>query len=564
MLGKCWHDIELKLEDFEFFITSIDELKYAPYIADIYFKYDRYDKSFECIQKMWEDEHTIEIAIHLLRIGVNNFQKFTSRIDEEIENEALFYLQSMQKDLDFNTIGLISYYSLVINTDKNNAFGIINKKVLELNVYELDNEDKQQLSSLYFNSITNFKDKELDTFEKNTIFIKDGIHYLDKDVFKSVHEVYIEKFNIAFVNKLEMKRKEEDATYERKSLFHFIVNQILETIDSPHFKMMTVDWGTKSPLEEIQEMMIAQSEYTEDQFERYSNGEGITFWQLAGSYDKYFNLIVKLLEDDTINFNSCMIYHQSPKVPKLLTLSSIIFLHHHNKLKEVLEREDIFIQKTTFDWLMFYVDKLDKEEEIFTAFAKDGQFFKDIVTKEQIEVFSSHLKELLNNIKYKQIVDDSKASLPFKEAFTLSESFGIQEYQALALSYQKNYLIITEDKMFEVIFDTLNFNQTMVSNSLSLFNSRDLHELRMELHHKKYKYVFSVKLLRQLIEVLTKININKISKESKDILIVLNDYGWLESIKKYYNNTYKVLYPKTVIPQQDYISKNIEYLLECL
>lgn len=564
VFSKCWYDKELKLEDFELFVTSIDELKYAPNIADIYFKYDRYNKSFEYIQKMWEDEHQIETAIRLLQIGLNNFQKFTARIDEEVENEALFYLQSMQKDLNFSTIGLISYYSLILNKDKNNALGIINKTVLGLNVYQLDNEDKQQLSSLYFNSIINFRDKELDTFEKNTIFIKEGIYYLDKSVFRSVDEVYMEKFNIAFVDKWEIKKMEEDQNFERKSLFHFLVNQILETIDSPHFKMLKIDLGSSNPFEEMQEIMIEQSKYTENQFQQYSNGDDIAFWQLARSYNKYFNLIVHLIEDETINFNSCRINYQSKEVLKLLTLSSIVFLNYNDKLEEVLKKEDVFIQKTTYDWMMSYIEELDNQDEIFSAFAKNGEFFKDVVPKERIEAFSFKLKEIINNIKYNQIVDDTKASLPFKNAFRLADSFGVQEYQAVCLSYQENYQIITEDRMFEVIFSTLNFNQTMISNSLSLFQKEDLHELRMELHRKKYKFVFHLNILVELVDILTKGRIVKFTKNSSDIINVLNDYGSLKSIIRIYHNKYKVLYPKVILPIEDRLARNIEKMLECL
>ncbi len=175
VLQKCFFDMELKIEDFELFIENIDKNEYAPYIADIYSKYGRYYKSFEYFQINFENNENTDNAINLLIIGIRNYEISHSRINEEIENEVLFYLQSKQRTLSFNNISLISYYSLVINKDKNNAFGIINKKILELNVYELNNDEKQQLSSLYFNSITNFGDKEIDSFEKNTIFIKNKI-----------------------------------------------------------------------------------------------------------------------------------------------------------------------------------------------------------------------------------------------------------------------------------------------------------------------------------------------------------------------------------------------------
>jgi hypothetical protein len=564
-LTKCWHDKELKLEDFELFLNCVNDIKYFPHIADIYLKYNRYGKSFEFFQKVWENEHNSNNAKNILVIGINNFEKFNDRIDEEIENEALLYLQSMQKELSFNDISLVSYYSLTINKDMNNAFGIINKKILGLNVYELDNEDKQQLATLYFNSLINFNDKEIDGFEKNTIFIKDHIHYLDKDIFKNIDEIYIEKFNIALVDKREIQKIYNDKIYEKKSLFHFIVNQILETIDSPYFKMVKIDFGSETPLEEIQKMLVEQSAYSENQFEEYSAGENISFWSLAGSYDKYFNLIAELLENNTINFNSCKLNMKDVAIPKLLTLSSIIFLNYHKKLATVLSREDVFIQKTAFDWLNQYIEELSNRGEQISVFAKDGKFYKDIITKEQINSFISRLKEIIDDIEYIKIVDDTKASLPFKNAFDLSKYFGIQEYQALSLSFQENYQIITEDRIFEVIFETMNFNQTMISNSLSLLDSSEVTELRTKLYNKRYRYIFDINILRQLVKFITKYRlVDTLTDEEIEIIKILDEYGWLESIKRYYINKYKVLYPKTLIPEDDYISKNIEYILTCI
>ncbi len=565
VLQKCFFDMELKIEDFELFIENIDKNEYAPYIADIYSKYGRYYKSFEYFQINFENNQNTDNAINLLIIGIRNYEISHSRINEEIENEVLFYLQSKQRTLSFNNISLISYYSLVINKDKNNAFGIINKKILELNVYELNNDEKQQLSSLYFNSITNFGDKEIDSFEKNTIFIKNKIYYLDKEIFKNINKIYIEKFNIALIDRIEIQKINDDSSYEKKSLFHFIVNQILETIDSPYFKMIKIDLSSKNPFEEMQKILIEQSNHTENQLQRYSDGAEIGFWTLAGGYDKYFNLIVKLIEDENLNFQSCKYNIKDNTIPKLLTLSSIIFLHHNNRLEDILKREDVYIQRTSYNWLVSYIQELEKQDELFSVFAKDGQFYKDIVSKDNINLFSNRLKEIINNIDYKKIVDDTKASLPFKEAFNLSQYFGIQEYQALSFSFQHNYQIITEDRLFEVIFETLKFNQSMISNSLSLLDKKDVVPLGIKLNQKKYKYVFDTNMLMELVTLLTRYNIvDKLKEQEIEIIKILDKYDWIENIKRYYLNNYKVLYPKMIMPKEDYISKNIEYMLQCL
>ena len=134
--------------------------------------------------------------------------------------------------------------------------------------------------------------------------------------------------------------------------------------------------------------------------ERYSNGKEIGFWSLSKGYDKYFNLIVQLLEDENLNFNSCRVNFKDKNTPKLLTLSSIIFLNYWNKLDEVLKREDVYIQKSTFDYLLKYKEKLNKEDELLYLSEGNGLIYKNIITKEQIEFFLDNLKKIINNIAY--------------------------------------------------------------------------------------------------------------------------------------------------------------------
>ena len=71
-------------------------------------------------------------------------------------------------------------------------------------------------------------------------------------------------------------------------------------------------------------------------------------------------------------------------------------------------------------------------------------------------------------------------------------------------------------------------------------------------------------MLIQLVNVLTKQKVNKFTKNSADIINILNDYGSLEPIKRIYNNVYKVLYPKVILPEEDELSRNIERMLDCI
>jgi hypothetical protein len=571
ILKKCYDDREVKISDFEDFIKSIKDVSnYYGHIAAVYFKFHRLDRAFEFYYKVWGKDKNLISAKNVLITGLHNFERYKNRLDEEKENEVLYYLQSIQKELDFTNINLISYFHLVVNRDVNNAFGIINKKILSLNIDKLDNENKMQLASMYFNSITNFKDSEIDGFQKNTIYYKNKNYYLDKELFQDVHEVYVKKFKILLIDKLEIDKIKDDKTYEKQSLFHSIINQILETIDSPFFKVMKVDWGIEKPFENLQEFLAKQNIKSSNLIERYSNGKEIGFWSLSKGYDKYFNLIVKLLEEENLNFNSCSVNFKDKNTPKLLTLSSIIFLNYWNKLDEALKREDVYIQKSTFDYLLKYKEKFNKEDGFLYVFEVDGKLCKNIITKEQIEFFLDNLKKIINNIAYVKIIDDTKSTLLFKESFSITEYIGIQEYHAIALSFEKNYQLITEDRMLEVIFKILKFNPTMISNSISLLKREDIIDLGITLHKKNYKYVFDITIVQSLLDNLIHIliyedaTISELSDREINILNILNDYGFLEKIKGVYFHHYRVLYPKTIIPKEDKLSKNLKYILECL
>ena len=181
-----------------------------------------------------------------------------------------------------------------------------------------------------------------------------------------------------------------------------------------------------------------------------------------------------------------------------------------------------------------------------------------------------YLKHIVKSIAYIKIIDDTKATLLYEESFSVSENIGIQEYHAIAFSFQENYQIITEDRMLEVIFQVLKFNPTMISNSLSLLKKEEILDLGIILHKKNYKYVFDITIVKSLLNNLTNtliykdIRVNGLSIKNINLLKILDDYGFLEKIKEIYLHHYGVRYPKVVLPKQDRLSKNIKYILEYL
>ena len=57
---------------------------------------------------------------------------------------------------------------------------------------------------------------------------------------------------------------------------------------------------------------------------------------------------------------------------------------------------------------------------------------------------------------------------------------------------------------------------------------------------------------------------NGLSDKDINLLKILDDYGFLEKIKEVYFHHYEVYYPKVVLPEEDILSKNLKYILECL
>lgn len=82
-------------------------------------------------------------------------------------------------------------------------------------------------------------------------------------------------------------------------------------------------------------LIKSQSLDTRDLFVRYSKGKEIGFYPLSQSkYSNYFTLIPYLLDHKEFNFRAGEINYKLPKIKKILTLSSIIFLNNLNLLEK--------------------------------------------------------------------------------------------------------------------------------------------------------------------------------------------------------------------------------------
>lgn len=563
VLEKCKNDKSLHINDFENLLEYIDQNHYSDYIGDIYIDYNMYDKAFEYFLKNWKVSKTLKSARLLLSSAYNHFHKFSIRINETVEKEALAFLLAHKKDLEFYFIGTVSSFILCVEKDSNKAIEVINDMILSLNIYNLSHSKKENLCKLYFDLIIKNENKYQDIIsESNSIYYKDGKYYLDSNIFTKIDSVYYEKFNLEAVNSTRINAIRLNDSYEKKSLFHTITNTIISNIENSRFvKPIQIDLESKNPFSELLLMLEENSKYKENNLKNHSDGTNISFWNLAGNYDKYLSLIAVLLERPELSFNSCNINYHTKEVKKLLTLSSILFLNYNGKLEDILKREDVYIQETSYAWLCDYINNLNKKDELLSISTENGKILSSSLGKTQVKQLSEHLKKIIFNIDHSKVVDDTEISLPFKIGNDLASAIGQQELQALALSWKENYQIITEDKIFEKIFEKLKFNTTMVSNSLALINEDSFIDTILELHEKNYRYVINKGVLDALIALIIIQPItNNLPNTYIHIIKIMDSYGWLDDIKRYYINVHY----KKITPPTDYIATNIAILFNLI
>jgi hypothetical protein len=222
------------------------------------------------------------------------------------------------------------------------------------------------------------------------------------------------------------------------------------------------------------------------------------------------------------------------------------------------------------NWLKDYSQKIDDTNmpQDFTYLDKEEHKFipnTDDVIK-QAETFKDSIFKIINAILKCEIIDDTSENLPIKEAYShLAPDIGIQEYQALAYCINYNCQVISEDNIFNMLFETMKKNNIFISNSVALLlgilPSEEYLSLIIDLNSKNYKYLLNKSFANQLILFLEKHDISNLLNEEKELIKIAYSYGLLEEIIQYYHNKFKVLYPKKVLPTITYFDKNIKKLL---
>lgn len=150
----------------------------------------------------------------------------------------------------------------------------------------------------------------------------------------------------------------------------------------------------------------------------------------------------------------------------------------------------------------------------------------------------------------------------------LAPHIGSQEYKALAYCINHNYQIISEDNIFDMLFETMNYNKVFISNSLVLLEKLLEYDnyisLIIDLDKKNYKHVLDVEYTSNLVSFMRENEVINLLTGEKRLIKIANSYGFLEKIKRYYKDKFKVLYPKSIVPTKNFFDKNIEQIFKII
>ncbi len=573
-LQICENDKNLLFEDFDKFVNNIKDKEYlSGILGNTYCNYNKLNVAFEYYYLEFKKNNNLELMFVLLNVGLTIYTQSNEIYEEQKQKEIFNCICSDMTKLEIDNLIFLLRYSVDIFKDTKQILPILNHKLLSTNIENLDEDLKTQLSGmvLYLLTIYNINkdnDEEL-MYEGNLCLTKDDKVYV-KDNF-IINDENRTNFNItSFVNSHYELTKYDDS-YTEISLFHKIAGSFIGHGTNKFVKTIMIDTNSDNPFSEIFDMLKQNGNATKDMFQRYSDGYKIGLYQLAGKeYEQYFHLIHRLAEDVSINFVGGSINYKDKSINKILTISSIIFLNHIEQLDEVLKRDDIFVQRTLVNWLQSYISELHTTKEIFSMSSDGENYYKHIENKEKIDSVKKYLLSIATKIiSSKNIIEDQFEVLPIKGAYQmLAKEIGKQEYQALAYCINHNYQIITEDSIYDMLFNEMKYHKSFISNSIVLLRDtmeyKDLRSLIIKLHSKNYKYLLDDFYLQNLVSYMQSKNILDLADEEKELIKIAYSYGWLDKMQKYYDDKFKVLYPKITRPVETLLDNNIKKVFEII
>ncbi len=575
-LKLCKTDRDLNYNQFNAFVENIankDKLYWN--IAQIYQNFNKLDKAFDFFYHEYENNKNINVIFAILHISLVLYMQSGEKYEAKKQDDVFSNSLTQVDDLELQNLLFLLSYEISVRKESKDILAIVNQSIMEKNINELSEELKIGLSNFYLQTQFMFPNyQNIFLTENNICYEKDGITYVGNRY--TIAEENQKNYGFQPVTNDRMYIISQDENYNKSSLFHRIVGPFAFRVDNPNLVTFQMDESKEDPLEDMMSFIKGQSTNTRDLFERYSDGKEIGFYPLSQStYRNYFTLLPYILEHKEFNFNAGEINYKLPEIKKILTFSSIVFLNDLNLLEQVLEREDVFIQRTMLNWLKEYNSSIT-----FGHMPTNFSYLDEINqkptlhvdTQEDIDSFKKKVFGLLSLLVDKcehKIIEDHLEILPIKKSFEmLSNHIGNQEYQAFAYCINHNFQIITEDSIFNMLFDVMKFNKTFISNSLVLVENilsyDDLRALKIDLSKKSYSKVLDLFYMQSLLKYMNENDISSLQPKEIELIKIVDQYGWLEDIKKYYHNKFNGKYLKIKIPEHNLFDLNVEQLLKII
>ncbi|MDY4427265.1 MAG: hypothetical protein SPE20_07930 [Helicobacter sp.] len=549
----------IDIVEFENFIQNIDKSLYLEQIFNIYFKNKKYEKSLEIGKILWNDIRVDKIILskNILLVLQQYYEAFQTNLDETLYVKAFNTLKANIDALDLKEIVQLLYHHIIFRKEVDeDLITKINRQLLRLSINEID-EVIINYVHLLFSIVTKIQRVTQDTilFDQKT-----KKAYINQRYYKEVSNSYE---YITIIDEAEFYLKSNGTNYHSESLLtesllSYIYITIIAKKDSlPFVKKINIDPNSpaRALIEQIKSLMEPINQQRGELINKFHEKKCYLHDLKNGLGADYVDLIPYLIEEVNINFYSCKCIPYDGK--KLLTFSSIVFLQHINKLDVVLKQENIFVPKSVFLYIKDEIESIEKSRDENYSLRSHG-FIKKDMTK-----IKNKLQLILKMLNSNQIIDDTE------EFISLCDELDIDTQKELNLFYiclPNQYQLITEDRFFGYLAEEIDAPQ-IVSNAMSLLiEEKDYIDQAILLDSKKYSYVFGEYVAYNINATCLYKNISShnISNRDKQMLQIIDKYGFLDKLKQYYKNTYKVLYPKINIPKDNYVKHNIELLLNLL
>ncbi len=565
-LKIIFDDRNITYNEFLYFLDNIKiQKEHYTIIGNIFVKFERYYEAFEYFWKVYEEnKDNVEVIISLLRLIWNYYNISNEILDKNKQTELFSKLLSKARQLDLNQTVFLFYYSLYLIKETNQTIYILNQKLLNFQENDINDELFNNLTQLYF--------LQFEIKYKNLFFIDNNeclVDYENKTIYiKQDYQIsnFYTKLNIKKIDEIEYLSLKEKGLKE-ESFLHIILPYIVFRDNNPNLITLKIDKNSDNPLKELFDFVNEMKQDEIKLFNEFSNeNNAIGLFSLAkNDYKNYFTLIPFSLNSEW-NFNSLKLNYLNK--PKILTFSSIIFLDELNLLDKVLVRNDIVIQKSLINWLKRYIEEINYNNLPleYDYLENEKINFKPYTNEiiEETKILKKKLLSLLQKLRKCILIDDHVENLPVKESFDMfSNQIGFQEYWAFVYCLNHNYQIISENNIFEFLFDKLKLNKFYISNSLSLLDNESYISIIEKLFKQNYKYLVDELIEERLIYKAFSLKF-QFSDIDKILIKEANKYGFLERIKRYYYYKFEVLYPKKYLPKKNFFDKNIEKIIKII